>query len=88
LWAHDSAPFLDALTTSLSLVAQWLLNGKWIESWYFWIAADCIYVPLYFGRGLNLTAVVYMLFLALCVAGWRAWGREHAVERERVEIAA
>ncbi len=29
---HDSAPFLDALTTSLSLVAQWLLNGKRIES--------------------------------------------------------
>ncbi|GAA2771400.1 nicotinamide riboside transporter PnuC [Mycolicibacterium pallens] len=88
LWAHDSAPFLDALTTSLSLVAQWLLNGKWLESWYFWIAADCIYVPLYFSRGLNLTAVVYMLFLGLCVAGWRAWRRELAVENEKVGIAA
>ncbi|AQT78678.1 nicotinamide mononucleotide transporter PnuC [Mycolicibacterium litorale] len=75
---HDSAPFLDALTTSLSLVAQWLLNGKWIESWYFWIAADAIYVPLYFSRGLNLTAVIYVLFLALCVAGLRAWSRERA----------
>ncbi|MEZ0358918.1 nicotinamide riboside transporter PnuC [Mycobacterium sp. SA01] len=87
LWARDSAPFLDALTTSLSLVAQWLLNGKWIESWYFWIAADCIYVPLYFSRGLNLTAVVYMLFLALCVAGWRAWRRELVVDPEKVGIA-
>ncbi|BBX09938.1 putative nicotinamide mononucleotide transporter [Mycolicibacterium aichiense] len=84
---HDSAPFLDALTTSLSLVAQWLLNGKWIESWYFWVAADCIYVPLYFSRGLNLTAVVYMLFLALCVTGWRAWRRELALERETVGSA-
>lgn len=73
---HDSAPFLDALTTSLSLVAQWLLNGKWIESWYFWFAADAIYVPLYLSRGLNLTAVVYMLFLMLCVAGLRAWSQE------------
>ncbi len=87
LSVHDSAPFLDALTTSLSLVAQWLLNGKWIESWYFWITADCIYVPLYFSRGLNLTAVVYMLFLTLCVAGWRAWRRELAVERETAGIA-
>lgn len=76
--AQDSAPFLDALTTSLSLVAQWLLNGKWIESWYFWIAADSIYVPLYLSRGLNLTALVYGLFLALCVAGLRSWSRERA----------
>ena len=75
---QDSAPFLDALTTSLSLVAQWLLNGKRIESWYFWIAADCVYVPLYFSRGLNLTAVVYMLFLVMCVVGLRAWSRERS----------
>lgn len=75
---HDAAPFLDALTTCISLAAQWLLNSKRIESWYFWIAADCIYVPLYLSRGLNLTAAVYVLFLALCVAGLRAWRREQA----------
>lgn len=73
---QDSAPFLDALTTSLSLAAQWLLNGKWIQTWYFWMAADCIYVPLYLSRGLNLTAIVYVVFLALCVMGLRSWSRE------------
>lgn len=83
---HDSAPFLDALTTSLSLVAQWLLNGKWVQTWYFWIAADVIYVPLYFSRGLNLTAVVYLLFLALCVAGLRAWSR--SLVSEKIRLAA
>lgn len=72
---HDSAPFLDALTTCLSLAAQWLLNGKRIETWFFWIAADCIYIPLYLSRGLVLTAIVYGLFLVLCVAGLRAWSR-------------
>lgn len=81
--SHDSAPFFDALTTGLSLVAQWLLNGKRIESWYFWIAADFIYVPLYLSRGLNLTAIVYILFLALCVAGLRDWTRNGAVDQQR-----
>ena len=34
-------------------------TSRWaMDPWYFWIAADCIYVPLYFSRGLNLTAVV------------------------------
>ncbi len=73
--ANDAAPFWDALTTSLSLAAQWLLNTKKVQTWYFWIAADCIYIPLYLSRDLNLTAVVYLLFLGLCLAGLRAWRR-------------
>jgi nicotinamide mononucleotide transporter len=73
--AHDSAPLLDAFTTCLSLAAQWLLNGKRIQTWYFWIAADCIYVPLYVSKDLNLTAIVYVLFLGLCATGLRSWLR-------------
>jgi len=71
--AHDIAPFWDALTTALSLAAQWLLNTKKVQNWYFWIAADAIYVPLYFVKDLWLTAIVYAVFLAMCVAGLRAW---------------
>lgn len=75
---HDAAALLDAVTTCLSLVAQWLLNTRRIETWYFWIAADCIFIPLYLSQGLILTAAVYVLFLGLCVAGLRAWTRELA----------
>jgi nicotinamide mononucleotide transporter len=81
--ANDAAPFLDAVTTCLALVAQCLLNTRRIESWYFWIAADCIYIPLYLSKGLVLTAAVYILFLMLSIAGLRAWGSEtnpHAVD--------
>jgi nicotinamide mononucleotide transporter len=70
---HDIAPFWDALTTCLSLVAQALLNWKKIENWYFWIAADIIYVPLYIVKRLDLTAIVYVLFLTMCFSGLRAW---------------
>jgi nicotinamide mononucleotide transporter len=70
---HDVAPFWDAVTTCLSLAAQWLLNGKRIENWMFWIAADCVYIPLYVVKRLDLTAIVYVMFLAMCFAGIRAW---------------
>jgi nicotinamide mononucleotide transporter len=71
-----AAPFWDALTTAISLGAQFLLNGKRLENWWLWMLADLIYVPLYASRGLGLTAALYALFFALCVAGLRAWKRE------------
>ena len=71
--AHDVAPFWDALTTAISLVAQYLLNAKKVETWLFWMAADIVYIPLYTVKRLDLTAVVYVLFLGLTVIGLRAW---------------
>jgi len=73
--AHDVAPFWDALTTAISLAAQFLLNAKRIETWAFWIAADLVYIPLYAVKRLELTALVYVLFLGLCGAGVSAWRR-------------
>lgn len=84
---HDSAPFFDALTTCLSLAAQWLLNGKYIQNWYFWIAADCIYIPLYVAKGLNLTAIVYVLFLVMCLVGLRSWRANAVATSERRQPA-
>jgi nicotinamide mononucleotide transporter len=83
---NDSAPFLDAVTTALSLVAQWLLNGKRIENWWVWIAADVLYVYLYTSKGLYLTAVLYAGFIGLCVAGFLAWRQALAGSRSEVSV--
>jgi nicotinamide mononucleotide transporter len=69
----DSAPFLDSTTTILSLAAQFLLCRKRLENWFFWIAADLIYVPMYLGRGLPLTATLYGGFLVMCLFGLYQW---------------
>lgn len=91
--AHDIAPFWDALTTAISLAAQFLLNCKKIENWACWIAVDLIYVPLYVVKRLDLTAIVYVLFLAMCFAGAGAWRRALRIsvaavaEREPTAVA-
>jgi len=72
---NDAAPLWDALTTVLSLAAQYLLCRKRFENWWFWIAADLIYVPLYLSRQLPLTAVLYALFLVMCLIGVKQWAR-------------
>jgi nicotinamide mononucleotide transporter len=70
-----SAPFLDALTTVMSVAAQYLMTRKYVENWLIWIAADAIYIGLYFQRELYLTAVLYGIFLLMCIEGWRSWRR-------------
>jgi nicotinamide mononucleotide transporter len=77
-WFLESAttsivPFWDAITTTLSLLATWGQIKKRRESWFLWIAADVIYVPLYLYKDLVLTSILYLGFIALCVAGLRAW---------------
>jgi len=78
LWAKGAAPPVDALVTALSLAAQWLLNGRRLENWLVWIAVDLVSVPLYWSRGLPLIALLYLVFLGMCVAGWFGWRRQEA----------
>jgi len=80
-YSDSDVPAADALTTAMSLGAQWLMSRRLLENWYVWIAADLIYVPLYLYKGLHVTAALYALFLALCLSGLAGWRRELAARR-------
>lgn len=72
---NDAAPVLDAFTTVLSLVGQYLLTKKILENWYVWGFADILYIYLYIQRGLLLTSVLYVIFLIMCIVGAVEWRR-------------
>jgi nicotinamide mononucleotide transporter len=71
-------PYWDAFPTAASVVGQWLLARKWIETWAVWVAVNIVSVGLFAYKGLWLTAVLYALFVMLSVVGWRAWQRQLA----------
>ena len=72
----------DAAATAGSLAAQYMLNRKWIQNWFVWLAVDIGYVWLYAVTGLVLTSVLYAGFAALCVTGYLSW---RAIARHNAE---
>lgn len=87
LAVNGAAPLWDALTTVLSLAAQYLLCRKRFENWFFWIAADLVYIPLYVSRDLPLTALLYSVFLGMCCLGLREWQRSLRVPAPSAQLA-
>ncbi len=68
-------PYVDAATTTTSLLAQWMMTRKLLENWAVWIAVDVVYIGMFIFKGLYLTAFNYGIYLALAVLGYITWKR-------------
>lgn len=71
-------PIPDAFVLAASLLATYAQAKKIFQHWYLWIVIDVVSIPLYFSRGLALTAILYIGFLALCIYGLVGWNRERS----------
>lgn len=67
------APFVDSAALAFSIVAQFLLMSRYKETWLFWILVNSISVPLFYSRGLYLTAGLYLAFLFHAIYAMRKW---------------
>lgn len=72
-FTDTDVPYWDAFPTAGSVAGQWLLARKYVENWPAWIVVNVVSVGLFAWKGLWLTVLLYALFTAMAVAGWRAW---------------
>jgi nicotinamide mononucleotide transporter len=72
-------PYWDGAIAVLSVLAQFLLSRRRLESWFLWIAVDLLAIGLFWVKGLYPTSALYAVFLVLATVGlfnWvRAWRR-------------
>lgn len=67
------APFLDSVVLAFSVLGQLLLMRRRYESWWCWLLVNSIAAPLYFTRGLTLTAVLYAAFWVNALVALFRW---------------
>lgn len=87
-FTDGKSPIADAFITAASLTAQYLLAKRYYENWGYWIVVDVLSIPLYVIRGLPVLAVLYVVFLAMAIAGfyqWRKALRNQEIQQGSVE---
>lgn len=75
-YTDSPVPFGDALTTSLSILATWMLARKKIEHWIVWIFIDLVSSGLYLYRGLYPTVILFLVYMSMAVVGFYEWRKE------------
>ena len=72
-YTDNPIPYGDALTTSLSIVAMWMLAYKFAEQWLVWLVVNTVSAGLYFRMGLYPTSVLYVIYAVVSVFGYLKW---------------
>ena len=72
-YTNSDVPWLDSFTTSVSIIAMWLLARKYLEQWLIWIVVDIVSVGLYLYKELYYTSALYLFYAIIAIFGYLKW---------------
>ncbi len=75
-FTDSPVPFMDSLTTALSIVATWMLARKYIEQWLIWIFVDLVSAGLYIYKDLWPTVILFFVYTVMAVLGYFEWKKD------------
>jgi nicotinamide mononucleotide transporter len=68
-------PYIDSATTFAAIWATFLVARKVLENWWYWLVIDVVSVFIYWSRGLELTALLFVTYVIMIPFGLVAWTR-------------
>ncbi|WP_395377438.1 nicotinamide riboside transporter PnuC [Marinicella sp. W31] len=74
-------PYLDAFTTCFAVVATFMLVYKVFENWYYWLVIDVVSIYLYWLKGLNVTVLLFAIYVVLIFFGIRNWRKSYVLQQ-------
>jgi nicotinamide mononucleotide transporter len=75
-YTDSPVPFADALATSLSIVATWMLARKILEHWLVWIFVDAFSIGLFWYKDLHPTVILFVVYTFMAFVGFIEWKKE------------
>jgi len=66
-------PFIDSLTTWSAIWATFLVARKVLENWWYWLVIDIASVFIYWSRALELTSILFIVYVILIPFGLVSW---------------
>lgn len=75
-FTDSQVPFMDSLTTALSIVATWMLARKYIEHWVIWIFVDTFSSGLYIYKNLWPTVFLFLFYTMMAFVGYFEWKKD------------
>ena len=70
-------PYIDSATTFAAIWATFLVARKILENWWYWLVIDVVSVFIYWTRGLEATAILFVVYVVLIPIGLIAWTRSY-----------
>lgn len=70
-------PYIDSLTTFAAFWATFLVARKVLENWWYWLIIDIASVFIYWSRDLQLTALLFVVYIVLIPIGLVEWTRSY-----------
>jgi nicotinamide mononucleotide transporter len=68
-------PYIDSLTTWSAIWATFLVARKILENWWYWLVIDTASVFIFWSRDLELTALLFVVYVIMIPFGLLSWRR-------------
>lgn len=72
---NSNIAIFDAATTTLSLIAQWLMCHKIIFTWVLWFITDALYAAMYLSKDLPFHCALMIIYTGMAITGYWVWTR-------------
>jgi nicotinamide mononucleotide transporter len=76
-YTNAAFPYVDSATTFGAMWATFLVARKVLENWWYWLFIDVVSVFIYWSRGLELTALLFVVYVVLIPIGLLVWTRDY-----------
>lgn len=68
-------PYIDSLTTWFAIWTTFLVAQKVLENWWYWLVIDIASAMIYWSRDLQLTALLFVVYVIMIPFGLISWSR-------------